>query len=371
MSKAQACKEGFTTTGDHPMDTVVSSKLRLAVGVITAMLLWPSVNFAQVASSFSGDAIGAKGKIGTQSFEVDHLTLPSAGGTPTPIFDLDVKSIPGGCVGNCGDGGGINLTTTGSVLSSLTTADVGTFQVVIGGHTIIVSTAYSEASASCPVSMGDASETSWVGYVGSVTIDESYSSTADFPGGITDAQTFPIGTDGALGTVSVNQVISNTATASSGDIIVNAVQIDMTNGDQIVVGSSHAGVTCPKAPTGGGGGCKGKVTGGGVFMLNGKRQTFGLVAGTKKDGTSFGNFNYVDHGSGAHLQGNVQSVTVDPATSTTVIGTLKTGGAYTLVVMDNGEPGRDDTFNLISGPVSTGTIALDGGNIQLHKGCKK
>jgi hypothetical protein len=353
------------------MDTVVSSKLRLAVGVITAMLLWPSVNFAQVASSFSGDAIGAKGKIGTTFPDVAHLTLTSAGGSLL-LTDLDVRSIPGGCVGNCGDGGGINLTTSGGVLTTLSTADVGNFRLVIGGHTIIVSTAYSEASASCPVSMGDASETSWVGYVGSVTIDDSYSSTADFPGGITDSQTFPIGTDGALGTVSVNQVISNTATASNGDIIVNAVQIDMTNGDQIVVGSSHAGVTCPKAPTGGGGGCKGKVTGGGVFMLNGKRQTFGLVAGTKKDGTSFGNFNYVDHGSGAHLQGTAQTVSVDPANSTaTVTGTLKTGGTYTLVVMDNGEPGQDDTFNLISGPVSTGTIALDGGNIQLHKGCKK
>ena len=308
------------------MDTLVYSKLRLALWVFAALLLWPAVNFAQTASSFSGDAIAAKGKITTTFPEVDHLTLPSAGGTFL-LTDPDVRSIPGGCVGNCGDGGAISLTTTGGLLSSLTTADVGNFRIVIGGHTIIVSTLYSEASASCPVSMGDASQTAWVGYVGSVTIDESFSSTVDFPGGIIDSQTFPIGTDGALGTVSVNQVSSSIATAPNGDIIVNAVQIDMTNGDQVIVGSSHAGVTCPKAPTGGGGGCKGKVTGGGVFMLNGQRQTFGLVAGTKKDGTSFGNFNYVDHGSGAHLQGTVQSVVVDfPTSTTTVTGTLKTGG---------------------------------------------
>jgi len=208
--------------------------------------------------------------------------------------------------------------------------------------------------------------------VGYVTIDESYTSTTDFPAGILDSQTFPLGIDGIDGTVSVNQLASSTTTAAGGDIVLNAVQIDMKNGDQIVVGSSHAGVTCPKAPAGGGGGCKGKVTGGGVFMLNGKRQTFGFVAGTKKDGTSFGNFNYVDHNSGAHLQGSVQTVIVDFAASTApVTGTLKTGGGYTLVVMDNGEPGQDDTFNLTSAPVTTGTIALDGGNIQLHKGCKK
>ena len=108
-------------------------------------------------------------------------------------------------------------------------------------------------------------------------------------------------------------------------------------------------------------------------MLNNQRQTFGFIAGTKKDGTSFGNFNYVNHGTGAHLQGNVQSVSVDVTTSTaTVTGTLKSGDPYTLVVVDAGEPGRADTFNLSSGPVNTGgPIALDprGGNIQIHKGC--
>jgi hypothetical protein len=355
------------------MDTLVSLKFRLELGIFAALLLWPAVNFAQTASSFSGDAVAAKGKISATPFEVDHLTLPSVGGT-LELSDPDPKTIPGGCLG-CADGGAVTLSTTGSGLSSLSTADVGTFQVVIGGHSIIINSSYSSASSSCPVSMGDASETSWEGYVGSVTIDELYSSRTDFPGGITDSQTFPLGFNGVDGTVSVNQVMSSTATAPSGDITVNAVQIDMTNGDQVVVASSHADVTCPKAPAGGGGGCKGKVTGGGVFMLNGERQTFGLVAGTKKDGTSFGNFNYVDHGSGAHLQGNVQTVSVDPATSiATVTGTLKTGGGYTLVVVDNGEPGRADTFSLTSGPVSTGgPIALDpqGGNIQIHKGCKK
>ena len=42
-------------------------------------------------------------------------------------------------------------------------------------------------------------------------------------------------------------------------------------------------------------------------------------------------------------------------------------GSYVLVVSDNGEPGRDDTFSLT---LSTGYVAsgvIDGGNIQLHK----
>ena len=195
---------------------------------------------------------------------------------------------------------------------------------------------------------------------------------------MSDTQTFPLGPGGADGTVSVNQIASTTETASGGDIVMNALQIDATNGDQLVVASSHAGVTCPKAPSGGGGGgggCPGKVTGGGVFMLGNQRQSFGFIAGTKKDGTAFGNFNYVNHGTGAHLQGNIQSVIIDNTVTppmATVTGTLKTGDPYTLIVVDAGEPGRADTFNLSSVPLNTGgPIALDprGGNIQIHKGC--
>ncbi len=355
------------------MDTLVACKFRFALAVIAVFLVWPSVNFAQVASSFSGDAIAAKGKVGTQSFDMDHLTLPSTGGT-LDLFDDVPKTIPGGCL-NCFDGGVTILSTSGNALSSLGGADISGITVTVGGHTIRANSFSNTTFASCPVSLGDPADASWSGYVGYVAIDDSYSSTSDFPGGISDSQTFPLGIDGIDGTVSVNQKFSSSETAAGADIVLNGLQIDMKSGDQIVVASTHAGITCPKAPAGGGGGCKGKVTGGGIFMLNGKAQTFGFIAGTKKDGTSFGNFNYVDHGTGAHLQGNVQSVSMDALTSTaTVTGTLKTGGGYTLVVVDNGEPGRADTFNLTSGLVTTGgPIALDprGGNIQIHKGCKK
>jgi len=259
----------------------------------------------------------------------------------------------------------------------MSAADVDNLQVVIGGHTITASGFSTTASASCPVTLGDKALVSSTGYVGRVVIDESFSSTTDFPGGIIDSQSFPLGLGGVDGTVIVNQIPSSTATSTGGDIIINALKILTPSGDEIVVASSHAGVACPKATSGGGGtgGCKGKVTGGGVFMLNHQRQSFGFIAGTRKDGTAFGNFNYVNHGNGDHLQGNVESVYVDnsavPPTAT-VTGTLKTGGAYTLVVVDAGEPGRADTFNLTSGPVNTGgAIALDprGGNIQIHKGC--
>jgi hypothetical protein len=360
------------------MYATTSSKLPWAMGFFAALLLWPSVNFAQVATSFSGDALAAKGNIGAApAFDVDHLTLPSTGGNLSLSEPLPQPLPGGGCVGACGEvGPGIVLSTVGSGASTLSNADVDQFIVTVGSHTIIASGFSNSATASCPVNLGDKALVSSSGFVAEVNIDQTFDSTTLFPGGMLDTQTFPLGPSGVDGTVIVNQIPSSTATSTGGDIIINALQILTPSGDEIVVASSHAGVTCPKATGGGGnGGCPGKVTGGGVFMLNNQRQTFGFVAGTKKDGTSFGNFNYVNHGTKDHLQGNVESVTIDnsavPPTAT-VTGTLKTGGAYTLVVVDAGEPGRADTFNLISGTVNTGgPIALDprGGNIQIHKGC--
>jgi len=254
----------------------------------------------------------------------------------------------------------------------MSTADVDDLQVVIGGHTIIANGFSNTATASCPLILGDKALVSSTSFVGSVHIDQDLYST------LIDPQTITLA-DGTI--VNVNTIASSTATATGGDIVINALQILTPSGDEIVVASSHAGVTCPKVTGGGGsggggnGGCPGKVTGGGVFMLNNQRQTFGFVAGTKKDGTAFGNFNYVNHGTGAHLQGNVQSVSIDNTVTppkATVTGTLKTGDPYTLVVVDAGEPGRADTFQLTSVPLNTGgPIALDprGGNIQIHKGC--
>ena len=356
------------------MYATTSSKLPWATGFFAALLLWPSLNFAQVATSFSGDALAAKGTIGGVLVEVDHFTLPSIGGNLSLSEPLPQLLPGGGCVGACGEiGPGIVLSTAGSGPSTLSTADVDQLIVTVGSHTIIASGFSTIASASCPVTLGAKASVSSSSFVGSVNIDQQFLYSQ-----LIDSQTIPLGLNGVDGTVSVNQIASTTETATGGDIVVNALQIDATNGDQLVVASSHAGVTCPKATGGGGnGGCPSKVTGGGVFMVGNQRQSFGFIAGTKKDGTAFGNFNYLNHGTGDHLQGSVESVsiesTVSPPTAT-VTGTLKTGGAYTLVVVDAGEPGRADTFNLTSGPVNTGgPIALDprGGNIQIHKGCGK
>src|SRR5207244_3794774 len=165
------------------MDATTSSKLPWAMGFFAAFLLWPSVNFAQVATSYSGDAMGAKGSIGGVPVDVDHLTLPSTGSLGLSLTDPAPPALPGGgCVGNCGELGlGIVLSTMGSGPDSMSTADVDNLQVVIGGHTIRASVFSTTASASCPVTLGDKALVSSGGYVGRVVIDELFSSTTDFP----------------------------------------------------------------------------------------------------------------------------------------------------------------------------------------------
>ncbi|HEY3198822.1 MAG TPA: post-COAP-1 domain-containing protein [Nitrospirales bacterium] len=366
------------------MNTRASSKLRWALGIITVFLLWPSVNFAQVAISYSGDGVAGKGIIGGTTFEFDRFSLPSTGGDTQNTIDGG-KSFPTGAVPpavciNCIENEKTFTSVQGSGPYSMTETDVDSVVLVIGGHTIRVNSMFNNTSAVCPSVLGDPAGVVPNTYVGYVNIDPDSPTLSFVATNVMDSQTFPLGGVGANGkgidgTVSVNRLASFSSIAAGGDIVVNSIQVDMATGDQVVIGSSHAGVMCPTAPDGGGvsGGCPGKVTGGGMFMLGGKRQTFGFVAGTKKDGTAFGNFNYVNHGTGAHLQGSVQRVSIDTKTAT-ITGTLKSGDAYTLVVVDNGEPGRADTFNLTSTPLTTGgPIALDprGGNIQVHRGCSK
>ena len=79
------------------MNPTTSSKLPWTIGFFAALLLWPSVNFAQVATSYSGDARGAKGTIGGIPVDIDHLTLPSTG-SPFPglsLSDPAPQSLPG------------------------------------------------------------------------------------------------------------------------------------------------------------------------------------------------------------------------------------------------------------------------------------
>ncbi len=148
--------------------------------------------------------------------------------------------------------------------------------------------------------------------------------------------------------------------------------------------------SCGAGPGPGPGPCKisrDRVTGGGFIWLasgakGGKshpdeKGTFGVSGGTK-DGGFWGHLEYNDHrlnGPTVHGTGVTGYVALD-LTTRHIDGTANYNGVagytYRVVVSDNGEPGRNDTFAIrvfnASGTLvynASGTV--EGGNIQLHK----
>jgi hypothetical protein len=178
------------------------------------------------------------------------------------------------------------------------------------------------------------------------------------------------------------QIIINLQTSSvngnTGSITVAALQINDYGCMQGSIGLAHADITC------GAGGpppsqeC-GKLTGGGWITgtPSGAKGTF-AVSGGIRFGQFWGHLNYIDHGTGMHVKSTaVTGFTDDPSDSdcrdityeVTIDGVP--GTAY-VVTCDNGEPGRNDTFDmtLSNGYHAAGDLGgarPGGGNIQLHK----
>jgi len=110
-------------------------------------------------------------------------------------------------------------------------------------------------------------------------------------------------------------------------------------------------------------------TGGGWISIGDVKATFGVSGGIKHD-KFWGQLLYNDHNGVQVKSTEVTNYIVIDAVTRKIEGLAKINGegsfAYTVVVKDNGEPGREDTFSIV---LSTGYSAegtLNGGNIQLH-----
>jgi len=174
-------------------------------------------------------------------------------------------------------------------------------------------------------------------------------------------------------TVIINeQVVSQAATTA--DITVNALHIMTNTGLNLIFGSSSAGITCgnpPQPPPP----CNDFVTGGGWITgtPSGAKANFG-VAGGIKNGAFWGHLNYIDHGNGMHVKqtavtgyavnsmypNNCRDISYD----VTIDGAA---GTAWVQVCDNGEPGRNDFFQINLSNLYHAAGDLGGGNIQLHK----
>jgi len=168
-----------------------------------------------------------------------------------------------------------------------------------------------------------------------------------------------------------------------GSITVNALHVTAPGGIDAVIGSSFAAVSDGPLPRrrplaviggGSGGGSCDFVTGGGWIKNtpSGGKGTFG-AGGGRRQGELWGHLEYQDHGTGMNVHGTgVTAYTVgsNASTSRHIEGTAEinhqSGFTYTVDVVDNGEPGRNDTFDI---QLSNGYMAhgfVSGGNIQLH-----
>jgi hypothetical protein len=180
-----------------------------------------------------------------------------------------------------------------------------------------------------------------------------------------------------VGTILAGAAITITGETFNGNALARAA-VTMT--DATVSG---CGGGTPSA------GCKDFVTGGGWITLpDGSKGTFGVTGGMKR-GELWGHLEYVDHGSkdskssksskgsradDLKVKGTgVTAYTVVDAKTRHIEGTAeidgKHGYTYKVDVVDNGEPGSDDTFSLTLSNGYSASGKLAGGNIQLHRKC--
>jgi hypothetical protein len=165
-------------------------------------------------------------------------------------------------------------------------------------------------------------------------------------------------------------VINEQTTSSSGgteSITVNALDLTLFNGIQVIVSSAHSDINCGvslSTP-------KDFMTGGGYITVNGGRDNFGFVAGLKPGQTTIsGQLNYIDHSSGDH----VKSIGMTSYSGSGVCRTFSGPGTangqsvtFTVNACDNAQPGiGSDTFGIQLSNNYCASGVLDGGNIKLH-----
>jgi hypothetical protein len=126
--------------------------------------------------------------------------------------------------------------------------------------------------------------------------------------------------------------------------------------------------------------CDDFVTGGGwiVGTPTGAKGNFGVHGGFR-NGKFWGGLNYIDHASGMHVKSTDVTAYTEISENCRQINFKVTidgvAGTAIVKVCDNGEPGRNDTFDiqLSNGYKASGDLAGQhpgGGNIQLHRKCK-
>jgi hypothetical protein len=248
----------------------------------------------------------------------------------------------------------LHATTIGQGDQSRSEASVANLTLTVGRNTINADFLMARATAQCQPGGPAVSGSS------EIAVLVINGQTIAVTGQPNQTVLLPLGT----GQVVINEQTSN----GPGDITVNALHVVVNGVADVVIAHAHADISC-----GGQSVCTAGtdfVTGGGWIAPSGTKDTFG-VAGGIKNGALWGHLTYMDHGTGMKVHGTgVTAYAVVDTTTRRIDGTAEINGqngTYTVFVADNGEPGRNDTFDI---RLSTGYTAkgyLAGGNIQLHQ----
>jgi len=317
------------------------------------------------AGPFSGRATVVRAKVLTLQEIVlaDTGELPASGGAAEDsLLEADVSPDQTGEVLGLGVKV-LSASTVGQGNQSSSEASVADVNMTVGGNTISAGLLRAEATARC---QGASAQLSGRSQILNLVINgmsikvETPNQRIALPNGF----------------VILNEQKSNT-TGNSGEITVSALHVvvgDSLTGNiaDVTISSAHADITCPVPPA-----CPNPndfVTGGGWITASGGKANFG-VAGGLKNGALWGHLVYIDHGAGLKVKGTaVTNYEIVPGTTTRhITGSAEidgSSGTYDVLVTDNGEPGRDDTFNISLSTRYTAAGTLGGGNIQLHKPCK-
>jgi hypothetical protein len=165
-------------------------------------------------------------------------------------------------------------------------------------------------------------------------------------------------------------VINEQTTSSSGgtnSITVNALDLTLLSGIEVIVSSAHSDITCGANTTV----PKDFMTGGGFIIVNGAHANFGFVAGFKPNkSTLSGQLNYMDHSSGNRVKSTSVIAYSGSGACRTFSGPGTLNGQsidFTVNACDNSRTGRgSDTFGIQLSNGYSASGPLSGGNIQLH-----
>src|SRR5438132_5581746 len=353
FSRKQTTKEGSSMRARAWMKGKGTGVL--TVSLLLSLLSWPAQSASANNTTFSGEATVVQATVvGLPPIVLsDTGALDSTGGAREASL-LDA-SVPGLLTAEV-----LHASTVGQGQRSSSEASVANVTLTVGGNTITAGLLRARATAECHNGTASVSGSSEI-------VDLVVNGQAIVVSGQHN-QTISL----AVGRVIINEQQSSVR-GNTGDITVNALHVMVDGAADVLISSASADITC------GGPVCPGGdfVTGGGWITgtPSGERGTFG-VAGGIKNGGLWGHLTYIDHGPGGpKVKGTgVTAYRVVNTTTRHIEGTAEINGqggfTYQVDVSDNGEPGRNDMFNLRLSDGYSAAGQLGGGNIQLHQPCK-